>query len=120
MTDLTILLESQKGLNWRNWQRFAGAVEDLGYAALYRSEHFVYPAPPDCDSLDLWSSLTWLASHTRRIEFGPLVSPVSVRHPVPRAPPSTWTTFRAGGCAWGWAPAGWSASTACLALPWEK
>ena len=82
MTDLAILLESQKGLNWRNWQRFAGAVEELGFAALYRSEHFVYPTPPDCDSLDLWSSLTWLASHTRRIEFGPLVSPVSMRHPV--------------------------------------
>lgn len=82
MTDLAILLESQKGLNWRNWQRFAGAMEELGFAALYRSEHFVYPTPPDCDSIDLWSSLTWLASHTRRIEFGPLVSPVSVRHPV--------------------------------------
>ncbi|MBE3561865.1 MAG: LLM class flavin-dependent oxidoreductase, partial [Ktedonobacteraceae bacterium] len=27
-------------------------------------------------------SLTWLASNTQRIEFGPLVSPVSFRHPV--------------------------------------
>jgi alkanesulfonate monooxygenase SsuD/methylene tetrahydromethanopterin reductase-like flavin-dependent oxidoreductase (luciferase family) len=26
--------------------------------------------------------LTWLASHTRRLEFGPLVSPVSFRHPA--------------------------------------
>jgi alkanesulfonate monooxygenase SsuD/methylene tetrahydromethanopterin reductase-like flavin-dependent oxidoreductase (luciferase family) len=34
------------------------------------------------ESLELWVSLTWLASHTRRIEFGPLVSPVSVRNPV--------------------------------------
>ena len=33
-------------------------------------------------SLDLWASLTWLASHTQRIEFGPLVSPVSMRHPA--------------------------------------
>ena len=28
------------------------------------------------------ASLTWLAEHTSRIEFGPLVSPVSFRHPV--------------------------------------
>jgi len=34
------------------------------------------------ESLELWSSLTWLASHTKRIEFGPLVTPFSFRHPV--------------------------------------
>jgi alkanesulfonate monooxygenase SsuD/methylene tetrahydromethanopterin reductase-like flavin-dependent oxidoreductase (luciferase family) len=28
------------------------------------------------------ASLTWLADNTSRIEFGPLVSPVSFRHPV--------------------------------------
>ena len=30
----------------------------------------------------MWASLTWLASHTQRIEFGPLVTPVSFRNPV--------------------------------------
>jgi alkanesulfonate monooxygenase SsuD/methylene tetrahydromethanopterin reductase-like flavin-dependent oxidoreductase (luciferase family) len=30
----------------------------------------------------LWTSLTWLASNTKRIEFGPLVTPFSFRHPV--------------------------------------
>ena len=34
------------------------------------------------DGLELWSSLAWLAEKTSRIEFGPLVSPVSFRHPV--------------------------------------
>ncbi len=34
------------------------------------------------DALELWTSLTWLAGNTERIEFGPLVSPVSFRHPV--------------------------------------
>jgi alkanesulfonate monooxygenase SsuD/methylene tetrahydromethanopterin reductase-like flavin-dependent oxidoreductase (luciferase family) len=34
------------------------------------------------DALELWTSLTWLAGNTARIEFGPLVSPVSFRHPV--------------------------------------
>ncbi|MBW7886588.1 MAG: LLM class flavin-dependent oxidoreductase, partial [Caldilineaceae bacterium] len=38
--------------------------------------------PPEKDSLELWTSLTWLASNTQRIEFGPLVTPVSFRDPV--------------------------------------
>jgi F420-dependent oxidoreductase-like protein len=80
--DLAIMIEGQMGLTWPRWQRIARAVEDLGFAGLYRSDHFTNPEPPDQASLELWVSLTWLASHTSRIEFGPLVSPVSFRHPV--------------------------------------
>lgn len=76
------MIEGQNGLNWPRWQRIAGAVEDLGFAALHRSDHFTNANPPDLDSLELWVSLTWLASHTRRIQFGPMVSPFSFRHPV--------------------------------------
>ncbi len=36
----------------------------------------------DLESLELWVSLTWLASHTNRIKFGPLVTPVSFRQPT--------------------------------------
>jgi F420-dependent oxidoreductase-like protein len=80
--DIAIMIEGQNGLNWPRWQRIARAVEDLGFAGLYRSDHFTNANPPDLDSLELWTSLTWLASHTKRIEFGPLVAPVSFRHPV--------------------------------------
>jgi len=80
--DIAIMLEGQNGLNWPRFQRIARAVEDLGFAGLYRSDHFTNVEPPDIDSLELWVSLTWLAGHTRRIEFGPMVSPVSFRHPV--------------------------------------
>src|SRR5438105_2721329 len=79
---IAIMVEGQNGLNWRRWERIAGAVEDLGFEGLYRSDHFVNPAPPELDSLELWVSLTWLATHTRRISFGPVVSPVSFRHPT--------------------------------------
>jgi F420-dependent oxidoreductase-like protein len=82
MFDIAIMIEGQNGLNWPRWQRVAGTVEDLGYAGLYRSDHFTNANPPDRDSLECWTSLTWLASHTQRIEFGPLVSPVSFRHPA--------------------------------------
>lgn len=76
------MLEGQDGLNWPRFQRLALAVEDLGFAGLFRSDHFTNASPPDKDSLELWVSLTWLAGHTKRIEFGPMVSPVSFRNPV--------------------------------------
>lgn len=82
MIELAIMIEGQDGLNWQRWQRLAATVERLGFAGLYRSDHFTNTSPPEKDSLDMWVSLTWLASHTQRIEFGPLVSPVSFRDPV--------------------------------------
>ena len=80
--EIAIMIEGQNGLNWPRWQRLAHTVEGLGFAGLYRSDHFVNPDPPDLDSLELWVSLTWLAGHTQRIEFGPLVTPFSFRHPA--------------------------------------
>ena len=71
MLEIAIMLEGQNGLNWPRWQKLAAAVEDLGFAGLYRSDHFTNADGPDQDSLELWVSLTWLASHTRRIAFGP-------------------------------------------------
>jgi F420-dependent oxidoreductase-like protein len=82
MIEIALMLEGQNGLNWERWQRIALAAETLGFAGLYRSDHFTNSGPPDMDSLELWVSLTWLASHTSRITFGPLVSPVSFRHPA--------------------------------------
>lgn len=80
--DVAIMIEGQNGLNWPRWQRMVRAVEDLGFAGLYRSDHFTNASAPDLDSLELWTSLVWLACHTKRIAFGPLVTPVSFRHPV--------------------------------------
>lgn len=82
MMEIALMVEGQMGLNWPRWQRMIKAAEDLGFAGLYRSDHFTNPSPPDEDSLELWVSLTWLAGNTRRIEFGPLVTPFSFRHPA--------------------------------------
>jgi len=79
--EIAIMIEGQDGLTWARWQRLARTVEDCGFVGLYRSDHYTNADAPDKDSLELWVSLTWLASHTKRIEFGPLVSPVSFRHP---------------------------------------
>ena len=80
--EIALMIEGQNGLNWTRWQRIARAAEELGFAGLFRSDHFTNPEPPDREALELWVSLTWLAGHTRRLIFGPLVTPMSFRHPV--------------------------------------
>ena len=97
MLEVAIMLEGQYGIDWPRWRRLVRAVEDLGYAGLYRSDHFTEPTGPPLDALELWSSLTWLADNTERIEFGPLVSPVSFRHPVITAWQASAVDSLAGG-----------------------
>jgi alkanesulfonate monooxygenase SsuD/methylene tetrahydromethanopterin reductase-like flavin-dependent oxidoreductase (luciferase family) len=58
------------------------AVEQLGFAGLFCDDHFVMPAPPEQDSLELIVALTYLADHSQRIRFGSLVAPLSFRDPV--------------------------------------
>jgi F420-dependent oxidoreductase-like protein len=82
MLEIAIMIEGQDGLTWPGWQKIVSMVEDLGFVGLFRSDHFTNPEPPDLESLELWTSLTWLAGNTQRIEFGPLVTPFSFRHPV--------------------------------------
>jgi len=82
MLEIAIMIEGQNGLTWPRWQNMVRLVEDLGFVGLFRSDHFTNSRPPDIESLELWTSLTWLAANTTRIEFGPLVTPFSFRHPV--------------------------------------
>jgi F420-dependent oxidoreductase-like protein len=107
MLDIAVMIEGQNGVTWKHWQRVARLVEDAGYAGLYRSDHFTNANPPDLDSLELWVSLTWLASYTSRIEFGPLVSPVSFRHPTFTARMAAAVDDLSGGRLWLGVGAGW-------------
>jgi len=79
---LSIMIEGQNGLTWPRWKQIVREVEDLGFAGLFRSDHFKHAQPPDDDSLETIVSLTYLADHTQRLHFGPLVAPVSFRDPV--------------------------------------
>lgn len=76
------MIEGQNGLNWTNWKKIVDTVENFGFFGLYRSDHFTNANPPDKDSLELWTSLTYLATTTKRIRFGSLVSPISFRNPI--------------------------------------
>ena len=81
MVQIGLMIEGQDGLNWHRWLHLLRLAEELPFAFVFRSDHFTNPSPPDKDSLELWTSLTYAASHTERIEFGPLVAPVTFRHP---------------------------------------
>jgi alkanesulfonate monooxygenase SsuD/methylene tetrahydromethanopterin reductase-like flavin-dependent oxidoreductase (luciferase family) len=82
MLSISIMIEGQQGLNWSRWQKLASQVEELGFAGLFRSDHFTDPRPPDRDALEMVVSLAYLACNTERIHFGPLVAPVSFRDPI--------------------------------------
>lgn len=77
-----IMLEGQNGVNWDNWKAVLSLAEDMGFDSVFRSDHFTNASGPHKDSLELWVSLTYAASHTQRIEFGPLVTPVTFRRPA--------------------------------------
>src|SRR5712691_11112103 len=81
MVAISIQIEGQYGLTWPYWKRIVKEVEDLGFAGMFRSDHFTNAGPPDKDSLEMIVSLAYLADHTQSIHFGPLVAPLSVRHP---------------------------------------
>ena len=82
LPDIALMIEGQDGLTWDRWQELARTVENLGFDGLFRSDHFTNPDGPVTDSLGLWPSLTWLADNTERVDFGPLVTPMSFRDPV--------------------------------------
>ena len=81
MVAISIMIEGQNGLTWPRWKRIVKEVEELGFAGLFRSDHFTNANPPDKDSLEMIVSLTYLADHSQRLHFGPLVAPVSFRDP---------------------------------------
>ena len=51
MIELAIMIEGQDGLNWPRWQRLAKAAENLGFAGLFRSDHFTNASGPHKDAL---------------------------------------------------------------------
>ena len=77
----SVTIEAMFGLNWPLWKHLIDRIEALGFAGLFRSDHFMV-GMPGSDSLELVTSLTYLADHSQRMQFGSLVSPLSFHHPV--------------------------------------
>jgi F420-dependent oxidoreductase-like protein len=80
---LALMIEGQEGLTWDRWRRLARTAEEGGFDALFRSDHLTgLFGDARRPSLDTWASLTWLATATSRIRFGPLVCPLTFYHPA--------------------------------------
>ncbi len=79
---ISLMVEGQAGVTWARWRELASRIDDWGFAGLFRSDHFTMRQETREDALEMIVSLAYLADHTRRIHFGPLVAPVSFREPV--------------------------------------
>ena len=76
------MIEGQEGVTWDDWLALARATEELGFDALFRSDHYgPVVAQEELGSLDAWATLAALATMTSRIRLGTLVSPATFRHP---------------------------------------
>ena len=56
MIDVALMIEGQDGLDWPRWKRLAEAADTLGFAGLYRSDHFTNPDGPYKNALEMWIS----------------------------------------------------------------
>lgn len=79
---LRIFIEPQQGATYAQQLRIAHAAENLGFDALFRSDHFLtmggdgLPGPTDA-----WVTLAGLARETERIRLGTLVTSATFRLP---------------------------------------
>ena len=76
------MIEGQEGVDWRLWKHLSQTVEGLGFDSFWRSDHLysVFGAV-ERDTIECWTSLALIATWTRRIPFGPNVSPMTFREP---------------------------------------
>ena len=83
MAKLGIMIEGQEDLTWDRWHRVAEHTEALGFESIWRSDHLIPDVSDDTsEALEAWISLATLADRTNRLRFGPLVTPITFRHPA--------------------------------------
>ena len=78
---LGVMIEGQEGMTWDLWRQLTTKVEALGFESLWRSDHFMSLEDSSRDAIETWAALTLTAAETTRLRFGPLVCPMTFRHP---------------------------------------
>jgi len=77
------MIEGQEGLTWDHWQAICRDVDGLDFASLRRSDHlFSVMKQGNREALECWISLGLAAEWTERVQIGPMVSPMTFRHPA--------------------------------------
>lgn len=93
-----LMLEPQQGLSYAEQAGIARLAEELGFEALFRSDHYQsFPGPAGMPTTDAWAVLAGLARETSRIRLGALVSPVTFRLPGNLAKVTTTVQEMSGG-----------------------
>jgi alkanesulfonate monooxygenase SsuD/methylene tetrahydromethanopterin reductase-like flavin-dependent oxidoreductase (luciferase family) len=98
MAKIGIMIEGQEGLTWDRWRHICHDADTLGFDSLRRSDHFFsVMGVVDRDCVECWTSLALAAEWTKRIEFGPMVSPMTFRLPSMLARIATSVDVLSGG-----------------------
>ena len=83
LSDFGIMLEPQLGMTVQQIVQTATRAERLGFGYIFRSDHLL---PTDNsrgkDSPECWTSLGAVAAATKKIKFGPMVTPLGFRNPA--------------------------------------
>jgi alkanesulfonate monooxygenase SsuD/methylene tetrahydromethanopterin reductase-like flavin-dependent oxidoreductase (luciferase family) len=79
---LGLLVQTEEGLDWAGWRRVYTNAERLGFHSVWISDHFQSAYAAERHGLDAWVALAVAAAETRRVVFGPLVSPITFRAPA--------------------------------------
>src|SRR2546429_1464605 len=95
---VNLMIEGQEGVTWEDWKALAGACEEHGVEALFRSDHYLsVEGRADRGSLDAWATIAALAAVTSTVRLGTLVSPATFRHPSELAKVATTADHVSGG-----------------------
>jgi F420-dependent oxidoreductase-like protein len=81
----------------------ARAAEEAGFASISVADHLLQApmvAPPETEMLEAYSTLAFVAAHTRRVELLTIVTGVTLRHPGVLAKTVTTLDVLSGGRAW--------------------
>ncbi len=98
MAKIGIMIEGQEGLTWDRWRHICHDADTLGFDSLRRSDHFFsVMGVVDRDCIECWTSLALAAEWTKRIEIGPMVSPMTFRLPSMLARIATSVDLLSGG-----------------------
>lgn len=67
---------------WEKLASYAKLVEELGFDKLWIPDHFVNPSKPEVDWFECWTLLAAIATQTKTIRIGTLVSSMTLRNPA--------------------------------------
>jgi len=78
-----IMVEPQEGMAVTELLDVAKKVEGYGFGYFFRSDHLLPTTrKTNLDSPECWVSLGAIAAHTKKVKFGPMVSPIGFRNPA--------------------------------------